>query len=221
MLDSTLTYDGGWTDTASGHLLVSLPDGYDADRSLRWPLLIYLHGANERGTDLELATTHGPVKERRAGRDLPFVMAVPQVPEGERWTVGRVVAALDAVTAAHRIDSDRVYLTGLSMGGFGTWEAIERVPERFAAAVPICGGGNPLGLVAAGAVPVWTFHGAQDDVVPLAATEWMVRSLRDVGGDVRLTVYPEATHDSWTATYASPEVYDWLLSHRISDRIPS
>lgn len=221
MPDPTLFYDGGWTDAASGQLLVSLPEGYDADPSQRWPLLIFLHGAGERGTDLELATIHGPVKERRNGRELPFVIAVPQVPEGERWTVGRVAAALDVVLADPQIDPDRVYLTGLSMGGFGTWEAIERMPERFAAAVPICGGGNPLGLAAAREVPVWTFHGALDDVVPLAATMWMVESLREVGGTVRLTVYPEANHDSWTETYANPEVYDWLLSHRLSDRTTS
>ena len=215
---STLSYEGGWTDAASGRLLISPPDGYDADPSRRWPVLVFLHGAGERGDDLELAATHGPLKERRAGRDLPFVIAVPQVPEGERWTVGRVAAALDAVLEDARVDPDRVYLTGLSMGGFGTWEAMERMPERFAAAVPICGGGNPLGLAAARAVPVWTFHGALDDVVPLAATLWMVESLREVGGAVRLTVYPEANHDSWSETYANPELYDWLLSHRLSDR---
>ncbi|GAB5534970.1 MAG: hypothetical protein Rubg2KO_12190 [Rubricoccaceae bacterium] len=210
-----LTYQGGWTDTASGRVLISLPE---SEPDPQWPLLLFLHGAGERGEDLELAATHGPLKERRAGRDLPFVIAVPQVPEGERWTVGRVAAALDAVLEDPRIDPDRVTITGLSMGGFGTWEAIERMPERFAAAVPICGGGNPLGLAAARDVPVWTFHGAQDDVVPLAATMWMVESLRDVGGDVRLTVYPDANHDSWTETYANSEVYEWLLSHRLSDR---
>ena len=214
----TLPYEGGWTDTASGRVLISLPDGYDADPDQRWPLLLFLHGAGERGDDLELAATYGPLYERRAGRELPFVIAVPQVPDGERWTVGRVAAALDAALGAARIDPSRVYLTGLSMGGFGTWEAIERMPERFAAAVPICGGGNPLGLAAARNVPVWTFHGALDDVVPLAATMWMVESLREAGGTARLTVYPEAMHDAWTETYANPEVYDWLLSHRLSDR---
>lgn len=218
MPSELLPYDGGWTDAASGHVFFSLPDAYAREPNRRWPLLLFLHGAGERGQDFDLATTHGPMKERRAGRELPFVIAAPQVPEGERWTVGRVAAALDAVIEATRVDLDRIYITGLSMGGFGTWEAIERMPERFAAAVPICGGGNPLGLAAARDVPVWTFHGAQDDVVPLAATEWMVRSLREVGGDVRCTVYPDAAHDSWTQTYANPELYTWLLRHRRSGK---
>ncbi len=220
-----LAYDGGWTDTASGDALVSLPDGYDpspgsgqaAEPDREWPLLLFLHGAGERGDSLALVGVHGPLKERRQGRDFPFVIVAPQVPAGERWTVGRVAAALDATLATHRIDASRVYLTGLSMGGFGTWEAITQMPERFAAAVPICGGGLWLGVEAARGVPVWAFHGAMDTVVPIAASVGMVGALRQAGGDVRFTVYPDAGHDSWTETYANPEVYEWLLSHRLDD----
>ncbi|WP_420455730.1 prolyl oligopeptidase family serine peptidase [Rubrivirga sp.] len=212
-----LAYDGGWTDTASGDALVSLPDGYDAEPDRAWPLLLFLHGAGERGDSLALVGVHGPLKERRQGRDLPFVIVAPQVPTGERWTVGRVAAALDAALATYRIDASRVTLTGLSMGGFGTWEAITQMPERFAAAVPICGGGLPLGVEAARGVPVWAFHGAMDPVVPIASSVGMVGALRQAGGDVRFTVYPDAGHDSWTETYANPEVYEWLLSHRLGD----
>ena len=214
---TTLDYRGGWTDTAAGTAHVSLPDGYDAEPDRAWPLLLFLHGAGERGDSLEAVTTHGPVKERRAGRDLPFVVVSPQVPAGERWTPGRVAAALDGALAAYRIDESRVYLTGLSMGGFGTWEAIQKMPGRFAAAVPICGGGLPLGVEAAAGVPVWAFHGAMDPVVPIEMSVCMVRALRAAGGDVRFTVYPDAGHDSWTETYADPELYTWLLSHRLED----
>ncbi len=215
---TTLSYAGGWTDTASGTAIVSLPEGYDAAPGRRWPLLLFLHGAGERGDDLSLVGVHGPLKERAAGRDLPFVIVAPQVPTGERWTLGRIAAALDGALASYRIDPDRVYLTGLSMGGFGTWEALQRMPERFAAAVPICGGGLPLGIEAARDVPVWNFHGAMDPVVPIEMSVGMVRALRNAGGDVRFTVYPDAGHDAWTETYANPEVYEWLLSHRLSDR---
>lgn len=214
---TTLAYDGGWSDTASGEALVALPDGYDAALDRPWPLLLFLHGAGERGDSLAAVGIHGPLKERREGRDLPFVIVAPQVPAGGRWTVGRVAAALDDALARYRIDERRVYLTGLSMGGFGTWEAITRMPERFAAAVPICGGGLPLGAEAARGVPVWAFHGAMDTVVPVEASVGMVRALRAAGGDVRFTVYPDAGHDSWTETYANPEVYDWLLRHRLED----
>ncbi|WP_412061806.1 prolyl oligopeptidase family serine peptidase [Rubrivirga sp. IMCC45206] len=214
---STLAYSGGWTETAVGDLLVALPEGYDADPAREWPLMIFLHGAGERGGDLAMVGVHGPLKERRQGRDLPFVIVAPQVPTGQRWTVARVAASLDAALAQYRIDTARVYLTGLSMGGFGTWEAITRMPDRFAAAVPICGGGLPLGVGPAAGVPVWAFHGAMDTVVPIEQTIGMVRALREAGGDVRFTVYPDAGHDAWSETYANPEVYDWLLGHRLGD----
>ena len=214
----TLRFEGGWTDTASGRALVTLPEGYDADDDREWPLLLFLHGAGERGNNLDIVGVHGPLKERRQGQDLPFVIVAPQVPAGGRWTVGRVAAAMDTAIETYRIDTDRVYVTGLSMGGYGTWEVIERMPERFAAAVPICGGGNPIGLSAAREVPVWNFHGAMDRVVPIGASVVMVDRLRAAGGDVRFTVYPDAGHDAWSETYANPEVYAWLLSHRLSDR---
>ena len=217
LAQSRLVYEGGWTDTASGEAIVSLPEGYDADPDRDWPLLLFLHGAGERGDSLAVVAVHGPLKERAAGRDLPFVIVAPQVPTGSRWTVGRVAAALDAAIAQYRIDESRVYLTGLSMGGFGTWEAIMRMPERFAAAVPICGGGLPLGIEAARDVPVWAFHGAMDPVVPIEMSVGMVRTLRNAGGDVRFTVYPDAGHDSWSEAYASDDLYTWLLSHHLDD----
>ncbi|OZC04528.1 hypothetical protein BSZ36_01170 [Rubricoccus marinus] len=199
-------------------MLVALPEGYEADAERRWPLLVFLHGAGERGDSLAAVGVHGPLKERREGRDLPFVIAAPQVPEGGRWTMGRVAAAMDAAQEAYRIDADRVYVTGLSMGGYGAWEAIERLPERIAAALIVCGGGNPIGIGAAREVPVWNVHGALDSVVPISQSTAMVSRLRASGGDVRFTVYPDAGHDAWTETYANPEVYAWLLSHRRSER---
>ena len=212
---TTLDYDGGWTQHASGQALVVLPEGYDDEPDREWPLLLFLHGAGERGDRLAVVGVHGPLKERRLGRDLPFVIVAPQVPAGSRWTVGRVAAALDAALATYRIDRRRVYLTGVSMGGFGTWEAIQEMPGRFAAAVAVCGGGLPLGVDRARDVPVWAFHGAMDAVVPIEASVAMVRALRGAGGNVTFTVYPDAGHDSWSETYANPEVYEWLLSHSL------
>lgn len=214
----SLPYSGGWTDAASGEMLVALPEGYEADAERQWPLLVFLHGAGERGDSLAAVGVHGPLKERREGRDLPFVIVAPQVPEGGSWTVGRVAAAMDAAQEAFRIDADRVYVTGLSMGGYGAWEAIERLPERIAAALIVCGGGNPIGIGAAREVPVWNVHGALDSVVPISQSTAMVSRLRASGGDVRFTVYPDAGHDAWTETYGNPEVYAWLLSHRRSGR---
>jgi predicted peptidase len=113
------------------------------------------------------------------------------------------------------IDRTRVYVTGLSMGGYGAWRLAATYPERFAAALPICGGGEPESMAKTlRRVPIWAFHGAKDAVVPLSETEDMVRAVRRAGGDVRLTVYPDVEHNSWAQTYDNPKIYDWLLQHR-------
>lgn len=129
-----------------------------------------------------------------------------------------MIALLDEVTAAYRADTDRIYVTGLSMGGFGTWSLGIAYPDRFAALAPICGGNNPQQVSLLKQVPVWVFHGAKDTVVPLSQSEAMVEALREAGGDVKLTVYPEAGHDSWTETYNNDELYEWLLQHSLRSR---
>ena len=150
-------------------------------------------------------------------------MVSPQCPEGQRWDNDVVLALLDEVTERYRVDRGRVYLTGLSMGGFGTWSLGLAHPERFAAIAPICGGGDPLALLLADpkkvnalkTLPVWAFHGAKDPVVKLEESQRMVDTLKKFGcKEVELKVYPEAQHDSWTETYNNPKLYDWFLAHR-------
>jgi predicted peptidase len=196
---------------------ISFPDGYDATAGRRWPLLLFLHGAGERGGDLDAVKKHGPPKRIASGTNLPFVVVAPQCPSNDWWESTRqmltLVALLDEVQANHRIDEDRVYCTGLSMGGYGTWRLASENPGRFAAVIPICGGGRWFTVGAMKNVPAWVFHGAKDPVVPLAESEKMVNALRKAGGTVEFTVYPEAQHDSWTATYDNPAVYAWLLNH--------
>ncbi len=121
---------------------------------------------------------------------------------------------LDKIIAEDRVDADRVYLTGLSMGGYGTWDWAIQSPDRFAAIAPICGGGNPDKVRAIRSMPVWVFHGAKDPTVPIAESEKMVKALKKAGSNVKFTVYPEAGHDSWTETYNNPELYKWFLSHK-------
>ena len=120
---------------------------------------------------------------------------------------------IPAVAGQYPIDEDRIYLTGISMGGYGTWMTAIHYPDRFAAIAPICGGGEPGEASALLDVPVWTFHGAKDPVVPVSETEKMVQALKKAGGDVRFTLYPEGGHDVWTETYNNEELYTWLLSH--------
>jgi len=194
--------------------LLYLPPDYEQKDS--WPLLVFLHGAGERGSDLNRVKAHGPAKLVEQGRDFPFVIVSPQCPEGQWWPIlGReVLALIDEMLERYKIDPDRVYLTGLSMGGYGTWAIASAWPERFAAIVPICGGGRPFTAANLKKVPVWAFHGAKDPVVPLSESQQMVDAVNRAGGKAKLTIYPDAEHDSWTQTYDNPELYQWLLSHQ-------
>lgn len=199
--------------TVAVNYLLYLPPDYAAGNE-SWPLILFLHGAGERGTDIELVKKHGPPKLVAQGQQFPFVIASPQCPAGQWWESDTLVALLDTLVAENRIDTSRIYLTGLSMGGFGTWGLAIQNPQRFAAIAPICGGGIAPATSSLVKVPAWVFHGAKDRVVSVKESEAMVEALKRYGGQVRFTVYPEAQHDSWTETYANPELYEWFLSHR-------
>jgi predicted peptidase len=202
--------------------LLFLPQGYDAKAAKRWPLILFLHGAGERGSNPWAVATHGPAKYIRTTPDFPFIVVSPQCPEGQIWSRDVLLGLLDDVIANYPVDTHRVYLTGLSMGGYGTWDLGLAYPERFAAIVPICGGGQTIAVLLAGgkraaalqSLGVWAFHGAKDPIVPLLESQRMVEAVKRAGlKDVHLTVYPEAQHDSWTETYNNPKLYDWLLTH--------
>lgn len=199
--------------TVEGEYLLYLPEGYE-EGDEDWPLLLFLHGAGERGDDLEMVKRHGPPKRIEAGDDFPFIVVSPQCPPNQDWDTRFLSVLLDEVVATHRVDESRVYLTGLSMGGYGTWALASENRERFAAIVPICGGGAAYNVCALKDVPVWTFHGLLDQVVPIEETTKMVRALQRCDGNVQFTVYPMAGHDSWTETYDNPELYEWLLNHK-------
>lgn len=194
--------------------LLHLPQDYAANEQ-SWPLIIFLHGAGERGNDLNKVKAHGPAKLAAEGRDFPFIIASPQCPANQWWPtmVEHVMALIDELTEQYRVDESRIYLTGLSMGGFGTWTIASTHPERFAAIAPICGGGQPYTARNIASLPVWAFHGAKDPVVPLQRSQEMVDAVNRAGGNAKLTIYPEAEHDSWTETYNNNELYEWFLSH--------
>lgn len=191
-----------------------LPEGYQDDGQKQWPLLLFLHGAGQRGDDLEQVKKHGPPKfvESRAG--FPLVTISPQCPFGRRWEKEQLVQLVEHVAATRSIDRARLYVTGLSMGGYGTWALVAAYPDLFAAAAPICGGGIKEDAPKIGRLPIWAFHGDQDPVAPLSQTQEMVDAVQAAGGDARLTIYPGVEHDSWTATYENPDLYDWLLAQR-------
>lgn len=192
--------------------LLSLPDGYRQDTTKKWPLLLFLHGSGERGDDLEKVKKHGPPKLIEQGKKFPFIVVSPQASRREQgWSTADLYALLQDCKQKYRVDADRIYLTGLSMGGFGTWSLAIEHPEEFAAIVPICGGGDTTNIWKLRNTAVWCFHGAKDNNVPLALSQKMISALQVYNTSPKLTVYPDAEHDSWTVTYNNDSLYQWLL----------
>jgi predicted peptidase len=228
------------TKAAGYESLLSLPRGYDPAAGRRWPLLVFLHGSGESGTDVHRVAVNGPPKllrtdvtltpeESAAAVELAenFIVVSPQCPdEGVAWEDDKVLALIDQVQAQFHVDPDRVYLTGLSMGGYGAWSLALRHADRFAAVAPISGGGNYLDALNAAdgtaqhaaalrSLGLWVFHGAKDDVVPVSEATRMVDALVKGGAkDVKLTVNADRGHDVWNVVYADVHFYEWLLQHR-------
>jgi dienelactone hydrolase len=194
--------------------LLYLPDGYANDTSKKWPLLIFLHGSGESGDDLNKVKAHGPPKLIEKGKKFPFIVVSPQAPPYTGWRPDIFKGMLEDLKKKYRVDKDRVYLTGLSMGGFGTWNISEKYPDDFAAIAPICGGGDETRVWRLRHMPVWCFHGAKDDVVLPAQSERMVNGLKNYNDKVRYTLYPDANHNSWDTTYNNDSLYTWLLSQK-------
>jgi len=194
--------------------LLYLPDGYANDTTKKWPLLIFLHGSGEAGTELDKVKVHGPPKLIEAGKKFPFIIVSPQAPPNTGWQLEVLKSMLDNLKQKYRVDNDRIYLTGLSMGGFGTWNFSEKFPDELAAIAPICGGGDVDKVWQLRHMPVWCFHGAKDNVVPPASSQRMVDALRKYNPDVKFTLYPEANHNSWEVTYNNDSLYTWLLAQK-------
>lgn len=199
------------------------------------PLVLLLHGAGERGEDNVSQLGNGAgewLGSAEARRQFPCFVALPQCPIGARWvevdwsashhtlpaqpspTMALVQSLIDDLQSRLPIDAQRLYIVGLSMGGFGTWDLISRWPQRFAAAVPICGGGDPAQAGALRDLPLWAFHGARDPVVSVDRSRQMIQALRALGGQPRYTELADVAHDAWNATFAHPDLRPWLFAQR-------
>ncbi|GAP43297.1 alpha/beta hydrolase family [Lentimicrobium saccharophilum] len=214
----TVLHEGSFTGTVirqvSLDYLLYLPDNYNSEKDKTWPLLIFLHGSGERGNDPEKIKVHGPPKLIEAGQHFPFMVLSPQCPDKRDWDAETIYALVKNIAGRYRVDENRIYVTGLSMGGWAAWDLAMAYPGYFAAIAPVCGRidrNYPRRADELKSMPVWAFHGAADDVVPVTDAAKMIRLLQDAGGNARITIYPGANHDSWTETYNNPELYEWLL----------
>lgn len=192
--------------------LIAAPDGDGP-----WPLVLFLHGMGERGNDIDLVKIHGPPKLIEAGKTFDAVVVSPQCPDDTIWSclTDALAALVDEIEREYPIDPDRVYLTGVSMGGFGVLSLAARSSDRFAAVVPICGGGSRIEMLALRRVPMWFFHGGADDDVPPGESRRLVEHLNAADGETaKLTIYDGVGHDSWTQTYEDEAMWRWLLSQR-------
>jgi predicted peptidase len=189
-----------------------------------WPFILFLHGAGERGdslADLDRLKIYGIPRLAQRQESFQFIVAAPQCPTELYWPylASTLHQLIDEVVENSPVDPNRIYITGLSMGGYGTWHLALNYPGDIAAAAPVCGGyipGSdevPPNICDMKDLPLWVFHGALDPVVSPRQSEVLVEALKACGSDVRFTLYPEAEHDSWTSAYRTPELYTWFLSH--------
>ena len=216
MTVDTLIYKSNTVQNITLKYLVYLPADYESSKG-NYPLTLFLHGVGERGNNLDDLKRHGIPKCIESGKEFPFIVIAPQCPEGVWWSYRDYIFSLTALTRMiikkYRVDSDRVYGTGLSMGGFGVLAMAIQDPDLFSAIVPICGGADINKLQRLSNLPIWLFHGLKDDVCPVESSILIYKILKKVNLNIKLKVYDNLEHDSWTKTYENNDVYEWLMSH--------
>lgn len=198
------------------HYLTYLPQDYDSNKDKKWPLIIYLHGKSACGDDLSKVSRYGLPFFTERGLHLDAVAVSPQCPLGKNWTSDDWLPPfLKEITGKYRIDTTRIYLTGMSLGGFGTWDLAIKYPHKFAAIVPLCGGGRPQQVCAIKDLPVWVIHGDKDEQVPISRSEEMVDALKKCGGNPKFTVLKGYPHDIHR-TYGDENLYKWMLQFSLN-----
>ena len=184
------------------------------NKSEKLPMIVFLHGAGERGDDFDKIAVHGVPKYVERGMDVPAIVIAPQCPQDFLWNrlTVEVKELIDFAIAEYGADPDRVSITGISMGGYGTWEMGMAYPGFFAALAPVCGGGISWNVGMIGKTPVWAFHGDADNVVPCNNSVEMCDTLKAKGGNVRLTLFHGVDHNSWEPAYETTKLIDWLVA---------
>jgi predicted peptidase len=200
--------------------VVFVPHAYTGEAE--FPLILFLHGAGERGDDGERQVKQGigsAIKFKENEKKFPFIVVFPQCSAKGLWQAGgpdadRALAILDEVQKTYKVDTKRVYLTGLSLGGYGTWSLAAAQPDRWAAIAPICGGGDPSMAEKIKDIPCWCFHGDADKAVPVQRSREMIDALKKAGANPRYTEMPFVGHNSWDPAYVTGELYTWMLAQK-------
>ena len=234
---TTLLEPRTFTDAEGDKLPYRLlkPRNYDPTR--KYPLVLFLHGAGERGEDNKAQMIHGVSRfaEADSRQEFPCFVVVPQCPKGKRWVevdwtldshrqpaepsapMQQTLGLLGALQKEFSIDARRLYVTGLSMGGFGVWDLISRQPTMFAAAVPVCGGGDEMTANLLVKTPIWAFHGDKDGVVKVSRSQNMIEAIRKAGGKPRYTEYEGVGHNAWVRAYQEPDLLKWLFAQNLPE----
>jgi predicted peptidase len=195
--------------------LLYLPEKYEKNAEHKWPVILFLHGRGESRGPLSIVAKWGPPRMAARGDSLPYIIISPQCPADQRWTspdqVNAVLGLLSHISKNFPVDEKRIYLTGLSMGGYGSWKLAAEHGEIFAAVAPICGAGNPKDAEKLKGIPTWVFHGTEDRAVPYQRSLEMVEAIEKAGGKkLRFTTLQHVGHNSWSAAYATPELFEWF-----------
>jgi poly-gamma-glutamate synthesis protein (capsule biosynthesis protein) len=197
------------------HFLLHLPQRADESPDEKWPTIIFLHGSDESGYRIDAVRDRGLPKRLETDPDFPFIVASPQIPAHRKWTATEVAGLVEFLGEKYPIDPDRIYLTGLSRGAIGVWNAAVKYPDMFAAVAPVAAGGENVARVCGlRDLPIWAFHGEDDKNIPAATTTRMIERIEKCGGTkAKVTIYSGAKHNVWDETYANPELYEWFLQH--------
>ena len=231
-------YQKRYFNTSSDSLLFRFLKPETTDSFKKHPLVIFLHGAGERGNDNEAQLFHGSTlfTDKYNSKEYPCFVVFPQCPKYKRWVevdwtadshqmpiestdlLRSLMELTEVLKKTYAIDSNRIYVMGLSMGGFGTWDLISRFPDKFAAAIPICGGGDENMAERLVDIPLWAFHGDRDRIVKTLRTRNMIEAINGLGGKAKYTEYTETGHLCWSKAFVETELLDWLFSHSLKQR---
>ena len=204
------------SDGAEVDYLLYLPKNYDATGDKSVPMMLFLHGRGESNGPLSLVAKWGPPRYAQAGKGMPFLIVSPQCPKDDYWNsevqLKRLTELMEKINSEYAVNEKKIYLTGLSMGGYGSWALSALHPKKFAAVAPVCGGGEVEAAEQIKDIPIWVWHGDQDRAVPFDKSVEMVEAIKKAGGtSIKFTTLEGIGHNCWSAAYATPQLYQWML----------